>query len=108
VRYRSLAIIVVLSLQAGILNAQTSAVSSAADRSQLDAKKTAQRDSNKNARKAPKKRGGKEILAERFRWSAPQIGDQLPDLTAYDADGKSVRLSSLEGKFTVIAFGCLT
>ena len=38
----------------------------------------------------------------------PTVGDPLPDLTVYTADGKEFRTSSLRGHYTVLAFGCLT
>ena len=49
-----------------------------------------------------------EILVDRFDRSAPQIGDLLPDLTAWDPTGKAVPLRSLKGQYTVLVFGCLT
>jgi cytochrome oxidase Cu insertion factor (SCO1/SenC/PrrC family) len=39
---------------------------------------------------------------------APTVGDALPDLTVYTADGKEFKTSSLRGHYTVLAFGCLT
>jgi cytochrome oxidase Cu insertion factor (SCO1/SenC/PrrC family) len=38
----------------------------------------------------------------------PTIGDAMPDLTVYTADGKEFKTSSLRGHYTVIDFGCLT
>lgn len=38
----------------------------------------------------------------------PAVGDVLPDVSAYDADGKSFKLRSVKGKYTVLVFGCLT
>lgn len=40
--------------------------------------------------------------------SAPKIGDSLPEVSAFDADGKEFNLSSLKGHYTVLVFGCLT
>lgn len=37
-----------------------------------------------------------------------KIGDSLPNLTAYDADGNPFKLSRLKGHYSVIVFGCLT
>ena len=37
-----------------------------------------------------------------------QVGQQLPDITVYDADGKPFRMADLKGKYSVIVFGCLT
>ena len=39
---------------------------------------------------------------------APTIGDNLPDLIVYSADGKEFKTSSLHGHYTVLDFGCLT
>jgi len=39
---------------------------------------------------------------------SPTIGEALPDLTVYSADGKEFKTSSLRGHYTVLAFGCLT
>ena len=39
---------------------------------------------------------------------SPTIGDPLPDLTVYTADGKEFKTSDLRGHYTVIDFGCLT
>jgi len=47
-------------------------------------------------------------MRRRFKESGPAVGDQLPDLSAYDADGKTFRLRSVKGKYTVLVFGCLT
>jgi len=47
-------------------------------------------------------------LNRRFNESGPAIGEQLPDLRVYDADGKKFRLRSVKGQYTVLVFGCLT
>jgi hypothetical protein len=39
---------------------------------------------------------------------SPTVGDPLPDLTVYTADGKELKTSSLRGHYTVLDFGCLT
>jgi hypothetical protein len=39
----------------------------------------------------------------------PPIGDSVPQLTAYDAEGKAFNLADrLKGHYSVIVFGCLT
>ena len=38
----------------------------------------------------------------------PAVGTMVPDITAFDADGKPFRLRSIKGSHTVIVFGCLT
>jgi len=43
-----------------------------------------------------------------FERSAPDVGDPLPDVSGYDADGKEFKLSSLKGHYSVLVFGCLT
>jgi cytochrome oxidase Cu insertion factor (SCO1/SenC/PrrC family) len=40
--------------------------------------------------------------------SGLKLGDPLPDVTAYDADGHAFRLRSLKGHYAVLVFGCLT
>ncbi len=37
-----------------------------------------------------------------------KIGNSLPDVMVYDADGNSLNLGSLKGNYLVIIFGCLT
>ena len=44
----------------------------------------------------------------RFNSRSPNIGQPLPDVSAFDASGKPFKLSSLKGKYTVLVFGCLT
>ena len=39
---------------------------------------------------------------------SPTVGDPLPDVTVYTADGKAFKTSSLRGHYTVLDFGCLT
>ena len=43
-----------------------------------------------------------------FVKKSPTIGEALPDLTVYSADGKEFKTSSLRGQYTVLSFGCLT
>jgi cytochrome oxidase Cu insertion factor (SCO1/SenC/PrrC family) len=43
-----------------------------------------------------------------FIKKSPTIGEPLPDLTVYTADGKEFKTSSLKGHYTVLDFGCLT
>jgi len=45
----------------------------------------------------------------RFEATAPAIGERLPDLMVFDADGKELQLGELLRKhYTVIVLGCLT
>ena len=43
-----------------------------------------------------------------FAETSPGIGQPLPDLTCFDAQGKQFHLRSLKGHHTVLLFGCLT
>lgn len=45
---------------------------------------------------------------EAFVKEKPAVGDVLPDVTVYGADGKEVKTSELRGHHTVLVFGCLT
>lgn len=45
---------------------------------------------------------------QQFDRRSPAVGAALPDLKAFDAEGKEVRLGSLQGQYTVLVFGCLT
>ncbi|MDP7273876.1 MAG: hypothetical protein QF363_00245 [Planctomycetaceae bacterium] len=47
-------------------------------------------------------------LTRRFEASSPKLGDPLPDLAGYTADGVRLNLRSLRGQHTVLVFGCLT
>lgn len=39
---------------------------------------------------------------------SPEVGDPLPDVSGFDADGSPFEMTRLEGKHAVIVFGCLT
>ena len=47
-------------------------------------------------------------LQQRFDATSPDVGQPLPDLTIYDADGKPFPLRKLKDHYTVLVFGCLT
>lgn len=47
-------------------------------------------------------------VVRRFLEAAPRIGEDLPEVSAYDAAGQMVNLRSLKGHYTVLVFGCLT
>lgn len=38
----------------------------------------------------------------------PRVGSQLPDVSAFDAEGRPFALSELRGEYSVLVFGCLT
>ena len=44
----------------------------------------------------------------RFLKQDPQVGATMPEVSAFDSEGKPFQLSSTRGKYTVIVFGCLT
>ena len=49
-----------------------------------------------------------EISGQPFQGSGPALGQPLPDITVYDAQGKEFKLSSLKGDYSGLVFGCLT
>jgi len=53
-----------------------------------------------NAQRGGAQRGGGQGL--------PKVGTALPEVTAYDADGKEFSTKQLRGKHAVLVFGCLT
>ncbi len=60
----------------------------------------------RSSRGAPGGRGG---MNDRFNQASPDLGETLPEISAYDADGKVIQLrSALAGHYSVIVFGCLT
>jgi|GEM_PF-545253 len=52
--------------------------------------------------------GGKQGVVDRFNQTGLKVGDPLPDIQCFDAEGKPFKLSELKGQPTLIAFGCLT
>ena len=57
---------------------------------------------------APPSQRSRSRASSGFGRSAPKIGDSLPEVSAFDAEGKEFNLSSLKGHYTVLVFGCLT
>jgi cytochrome oxidase Cu insertion factor (SCO1/SenC/PrrC family) len=47
-------------------------------------------------------------VIQNFDRKSPAVGDQLPDLKAYNAAGEAIQLGDLKGDYTVLVFGCLT
>ncbi len=43
-----------------------------------------------------------------FNSALPEVGELVPDISLYAADGKPFELRSLKGAYTVLVFGCLT
>ena len=50
----------------------------------------------------------RERVNSSFDRTSPPIGEMVPDVTGYDANGKAIRLRGLRGHHTVLVFGCLT
>ncbi len=51
---------------------------------------------------------GKKDQEAAFVKSAPTIGELLPDVMVYSADGTPMSTADLRGHYTVLTFGCLT
>ena len=51
---------------------------------------------------------GAERVRRIFDETSPAIGEPLPDLTCYDANGNEFKVAGLKGHHTVLLFGCLT
>ena len=48
-------------------------------------------------------------VGQRFERTAPKVGEQMPNLQIYDADGKEIWLhDALRGHPSVLILGCLT
>lgn len=43
-----------------------------------------------------------------FLKEKPRVGEQLPNVTVYSADGTPFNTAGLRGHYTVLTFGCLT
>jgi len=54
----------------------------------------------------PRRGGGR--LNQRFSRESPAVGDRLPHVSGYDAEGRPFELENLQGSYTVLVFGCLT
>ena len=51
---------------------------------------------------------GRDRLSRRFDSASPKLGEPLPDVSGFTADGKPVSLRALKGDYKVLVFGCLT
>lgn len=49
-----------------------------------------------------------ETYNERYSTQLPLVGATIPNVSAFDAQGKPFELESTRGKYTVLVFGCLT
>ena len=45
---------------------------------------------------------------KKFLKKEPKIGDTVKEVSVFDDQGKQMKLSSAQGKYTVLIFGCLT
>ena len=45
---------------------------------------------------------------KKFLKKEPKIGDTIKEVSVFDDQGKPMKLSSAQGKYTVLIFGCLT
>ena len=54
-------------------------------------------------------RSAREQVTEQFTQAAPGVGEPMPDVVVYDADGNERRLRELlRERYTVLVLGCLT
>ena len=51
---------------------------------------------------------GRSQVSSAFKRASPGIGESIPEVTVYTADGKKFSTSQLKGSYTVLVFGCLT
>lgn len=65
-------------------------------------------DKRRPGQSSKKTESSRDRLNRRFNESSPKIGELVPEVTGYTADGKPVSLRSLEGDYKVLVFGCLT
>lgn len=54
------------------------------------------------------KNSARSRLNGRFDSSAPKIGEALPAVSGFTAEGRPLNLKVLRGQYTVLVFGCLT
>ena len=59
---------------------------------------------------APNRGGqsGRSGVESSFTQRSPGIGQPVPEVKLYTADGKEFSTSQLKGSYTVLVFGCLT
>ena len=51
---------------------------------------------------------GRQGVMQSFDRKSPAVGQQLPNVSAYNAAGETIQLRDLKGDYTVLVFGCLT
>ena len=92
---------VLVVLLAGLLVASSALAQDAGD-------KAAKKSQRKSKKAGQKTESARERLNRRFNEASPPVGELLPDVSGYTADGKPVSLRGLKGDFKVLVFGCLT
>ena len=92
---------VLVVLLAGLLVASSALAQDAGD-------KAAKKFERKSEKAGQKTESARERLNRRFKEASPPVGELLPDVSGYTADGKPVSLRGLKGEFKVLVFGCLT
>ena len=50
----------------------------------------------------------RERMVRRFDAASPRLGEPLPDVSGFTADGEPLSLRALKGDYKVLVFGCLT
>ena len=60
------------------------------------------------AAQQPDRSTARNQLSQRFDSKGPAVGEKLPDVSAYTADGRKFSLSDVKEQYTVLVFGCLT
>jgi hypothetical protein len=100
-------------LLAGLLVSSSALAQDAGDKAAKKSdRKARQRPEKKSERKSEKAgqktESARERLSRRFNEASPPLGELLPDVSGYTADGKPVSLRGLDGDFKVLVFGCLT
>ncbi len=50
----------------------------------------------------------RDNVIQSFDRKSPAVGEQLPNVQAYNAAGETIHLGELKGNYTVLVFGCLT
>ena len=100
-------------LLAGLLVSSSALAQDAGDKAAKKSdRKARQRPEKKSERKSEKAgqktESARERLSRRFNETSPPLGELLPDVSGYTADGKPVSLRGLDGDFKVLVFGCLT
>lgn len=50
----------------------------------------------------------RRMSEEQFAEKSPKVGEVLPNVKAFDEQGRPVELKDLRGKYTVLVFGCIT